>query len=99
VNWITSRLIFTDEHGREVIEEQSEVFIDFMQRVTYSDLGDTIPYETFPPSPEDGPVTKKSWIVGTSIVTIETAGVSGLTQITKRMASGTTYAEYRQRTA
>lgn len=99
VNWITNRLIFTDELGQEVVEEQTEVFIDLMQRVTYSDLGDTIPYETFPPSPEDGPVTSKSWVVGMSIVTIETAGVSGLTQITKRMASGTTYAEYRQRTA
>lgn len=99
VNWITSRLIFTDEHGREVVEEQSEVFIDFMQRVTYSDLGDTIPFDKFPPSSEHGPVVKKSWIVGMSIVTVETAAVSGLTQITKRMASGTTYAEYRQRTA
>jgi hypothetical protein len=99
VNWITSRLIFTDELGQEVVEEQTEVFIDLMQRVTYSDLGDTIPYETFPPSPEDGPVSTKSWILGMSIVTVETAGVSGLTQITKRMASGTTYAEYRQRTA
>jgi hypothetical protein len=99
VNWITNRLIFTDELGQEVVEEQTEVFIDLMQRVTYSDLGDTIPYETFPPTPEDGPVSSKSWVVGMSIVTVETAGVSGLTQITKRMASGTTYAEYRQRTA
>jgi hypothetical protein len=99
VNWITSRLVFTDEYGREVVEEQSEVFIDFMQRVAYSDLGETIPFETFPPSPDHGPVAKKSWIIGMSIVTIETAGASGLTQVTKRMASGTTYAEYRQRTA
>lgn len=98
-NWITSRLIFMDETGKEVVEEQSQVFIDLMQRVTYSDLGDTVPFETFPPSPTDGPVTKKSWIVGMSIVTIETAGVSGLTQITKRQASGTTYAVYQQRTA
>lgn len=99
VNWITNRLVFTDELGQEVVEEQTEVFIDLMQRVTYSDLGDTIPYETFPPSPEDGPVSSKSWVVGMSIITVETAVVSGLTQITKRMASGTTYAEYRQRTA
>ncbi|KAL1863746.1 Tuberous sclerosis 2-like protein [Paecilomyces lecythidis] len=98
-NWITSRLIFMDETGKEVVEEQSQVFIDLMQRVTYSDLGDTVPFETFPPSPADGPVTKKSWIVGMSIVTVETAGVSGLTQITKRQASGTTYAVYQQRTA
>ncbi|QKX57073.1 uncharacterized protein TRUGW13939_04181 [Talaromyces rugulosus] len=99
VNWITNRLIFTDENERGVVEEQSEVFIDLMQRSTYSDLGDTIPFETFPPSAEDGPVTSKSWIVGMSILTIETAGTSGLSQIIKRMASGTTYAEYRQRTA
>ncbi|OAX77948.1 hypothetical protein ACJ72_07748 [Emergomyces africanus] len=99
VNWISKRLIFTDEHGNDVVDEQSQVFIDFMQRVTFSDLGDTIPFEKFPPSDSDGPVIKRSWIVGMSIVTIETAGASGLTQITKRQASGTTYATYQQRTA
>ncbi|CAG8000065.1 unnamed protein product [Penicillium nalgiovense] len=99
VNWITSRLIYHDEHGKEVVEEQSQVFIDLMQRVAYSDLGETIPFETFPPSPEDGPVAKKSWIVGMSIVTVESAGLSGLSQITKRQASGTTYSVYQQRTA
>lgn len=98
VNWITSRLIF-DENGKDMVEEQSQVFIDFMQRVAFSDLGDTVPFDTFPPTPGDGPVSKKSWLVGMSIVTVETAGVSGLTQITKRQASGTTYAMYQQRTA
>lgn len=99
VNWITSRLIFHDEHGKEVVEEQSQVFIDLMQRVAFSDLGETIPFETFPPTPEDGPVSKKSWVVGMSIVTVETAGISGLTQLAKRQASGTTYSVYQQRTA
>lgn len=99
VNWITSRLIFHDDQGKEVVEEQSQVFIDLMQRVAFSDLGETIPFETFPPTPEDGPVTKKSWVVGLSIITVETAGVSGLTQIAKRQASGTTYSVYQQRTA
>ncbi|KAL3472303.1 hypothetical protein BJX99DRAFT_235692 [Aspergillus californicus] len=99
VNWITSRLIFTDEHGKETVEEQSQVFLDLMQRAAFSDLGETVPFDTFPPSPEDGLAVKKSWIVGMSIVTVETAGVSGLTQITKRQASGTTYAVYQQRTA
>lgn len=99
VSWIMKRLIFTDELGKDVIEEQSQVFVDFMQRVAYSDLGDTIPFDTFPPSETDGPVTKKSWVVGTSIMTIETAGNSGLSQITKRQASGTTYSVYQQRTA
>ncbi|KAL3458672.1 hypothetical protein BJX64DRAFT_218973 [Aspergillus heterothallicus] len=99
VNWITSRLIFKDDHGKETVEEQSQVFLDLMQRVAFSDLGETIPFATFPPSPEDGPVAKKSWIAGMSIFTVETASVSGLTQITKRQASGTTYAVYQQRTA
>ncbi|KAF9891292.1 Tuberous sclerosis 2-like protein [Aspergillus nanangensis] len=99
VNWITSRLIFKDEHGKEMVEEQSQVFLDLMQRVAFSDLGETIPYSTFPPSPADGPVSKKSWALGMSIITVETAGVSGLTQITKRQASGTTYSMYQQRTA
>ena len=99
VNWITSRLIFRDDNEKEVVEEQSQVFIDLMQRVAFSDLGETIPFETFPPTPEDGPVSKKSWAVGMSLVTVETAGVSGLTQITKRQASGTTYSVYQQRTA
>ncbi|KAL3495582.1 hypothetical protein BJX62DRAFT_174583 [Aspergillus germanicus] len=99
VNWITSRLIFKDDHGKETVEEQSQVFLDLMQRVAFSDLGETIPFATFPPSPEEGSVVKKSWIAGMSIFTVETASVSGLSQITKRQASGTTYAVYQQRTA
>ncbi|KAL2828226.1 hypothetical protein BDW59DRAFT_143379 [Aspergillus cavernicola] len=99
VNWISSRLIFKDEHGKETVEEQSQVFLDLMQRTAFSDLGETVPFDTFPPSPEDGLSVKKSWIVGMSIFTVETAGVSGLTQVTKRQASGTTYAVYQQRTA
>lgn len=99
VNWIMSRLVFKDEHGKEMLEEQSQVFVDLMQRTVFTDLGDTIPFETFPPSPSDGVVVKKSWIVGMSIVTVETAKISGLSQITKRQAAGTTYAMYQQRTA
>ncbi|KAJ5326385.1 uncharacterized protein N7506_009487 [Penicillium brevicompactum] len=99
VNWITSRFIYRDEHGKEVVEEQSQVLIDLMQRVAYSDLGETVPFDNFPPSSDDGPVSKKSWVLGMSIVTVESAGCSGLSQITKRQASGTTYSVYQQRTA
>lgn len=99
VSWITKRLIVMGDQGKDSIEEQSQVFIDFMQRVAFSDLGDTIPFDKFPPSDADGPVSKKSWVVGMSIITVETAGESGLSQITKRQASGTTYAIYQQRTA
>ncbi|KMU76941.1 hypothetical protein CISG_05983 [Coccidioides immitis RMSCC 3703] len=38
ISWIIKRLVFTDEAGKEVIEEQSQVFMDFMQRVVFSDL-------------------------------------------------------------
>ncbi|KAK2739186.1 Tuberous sclerosis 2-like protein [Myotisia sp. PD_48] len=99
VGWITKRLVFSDEHGKEIIEEQSQVFIDMMQRVAFSDLGDTVAFETFPPSPSDGVVARRSWIVGMSIITVETACATGLNQITKRQASGTTYSIYQQRTA
>ena len=99
VNWIVSRLVFKDENDKETVEEQSQVFIDLMQRVTFSDLGDTIPFETFPPASSDGAVVKKSWVLGMSIITIETAKITGLSQITKRQASGTTYSMYQQRTA
>lgn len=97
VPWIIKRLIFEDGNGEDGVEEQSRVLIDMMERVTYSDLGDTIPLESFPP--EDGPVIRKSWIVGMSILTVETAISSGLSQIIKRQASGTTYSIYQQRTA
>lgn len=98
VNWITRRLVFTDENGKEVVEEQSQVLIDMMQRTAYSDLGETVSHSDFA-KPEDGHVISKSWIVGMSVVTIETAAATGLTQITKRMASGTTHATYQQHTA
>ncbi|KAI5294827.1 Tuberous sclerosis 2-like protein [Ascosphaera atra] len=32
VSWITRSLIFTDAHGKDVVEEQSQVLIDMMQR-------------------------------------------------------------------
>jgi hypothetical protein len=79
------------------MEEQSQVTLDMMHRTAYLDLGETIPSVSFTAS--DGKTLKKSWIVGMSIVTIETAVTSGLTLVTKRQASGTTYASHQQRTA
>jgi Rap/ran-GAP/Domain of unknown function (DUF3384)/Tuberin len=98
VPWIIKSLIFVDNGGTEQMEEQSEVFIDMMQRTAFSDLGETLPHPDFAKE-SDGSVSTVSWLLGLSIVTIETAGTTGLSQITKRQASGTTHSVYQQFTA
>jgi hypothetical protein len=98
VSWIIPRLIWRNSSGEDMIDEQSEVLIDMMQRTAFSDLGETRPDPNFA-KPEDGAVSSASYLVGYSIVTAETAGHNGLTQITKRQASGTTYAIYKQLTS
>ncbi|KAI9697973.1 MAG: Tuberous sclerosis 2-like protein [Candelina mexicana] len=95
VSWITKNLISTDAAGKEWIEEQSQVTIDMMQRVAYADRDETEPETDFA-SAADGTPMKKSWLVGLSILTIETAGASGKSQITKRQPSGTTHALVQQ---
>lgn len=97
VSWIVPRLIWKNSQGDEMIDEQSEVFIDMMQRTAFSDLGETRPNLAFA-KPSDGAISCASWIVGYSIVTVQNAGHTGLTQITKRQASGTTHAIYQQLT-
>lgn len=98
VNWIVPRLVWKNGQGVETIDEQGLVLVDMMQRTTFSDLGETLPDPDFA-STEDGPVSSASWIAGLSIVTVQSAGNSGKTHITKRQASGTTYAMYQQLTA
>ncbi len=82
-SWITKNLVLVDASGREVIEEQSQVTIDMMQRVTYSDHDETLPDPRFAGTPDE-PMSKKSWLVGMSILTVETAMHSGTSQLTKR---------------
>ena len=98
VSWIVDRLVWRTSTGEENIDEQSRVFIDMMQRTTYSDLGETLPHPDFA-AENDGTINTASWIVGSSIVTVETAGATGRSQITKRQASGTTHSIYQQLTA
>ena len=98
VQWIIPRLIWKNNRGEETIDEQSEVLIDMMQRTAFSDLGETSSDPGFA-GVEDGRVRSTSWIVGLSVVTLETAELTGKTQITKRQASGTTFSMYQQLTA
>lgn len=97
VGWIAKNLAWKDNSGLEIMEEQSQVTLDMMHRTAYSDLGETMPDSNF--SRDDGKTTQKTWLIGLSIVTIETFKDNGLSQITKRQASGTTHAIYQQNTA
>ena len=97
VGWITKSLAAKDDLGNEIMEEQSQVTLDMMHRTAYSDLGETVSNPMF--TSTDGDVMKKSWLVGMSIVTVETAMSTGMSQLTKRQASGTTHAMYQQLTA
>jgi len=97
VGSITSNLTSKDSHGQDVLEEQSQVSLDMMHRTAYLDLGETEPCADF--SPSDGKILKKTWLLGLSIVTVETAAATGLTHLIKRQASGTTHATYQLQTA
>lgn len=97
VGWISKNLAWRDGEGLEIMEEQSQVTLDMMHRTTYLDLGETRPDPNF--GRDDDTTTRKSWLVGLSVVTIETFKDTGLSQITKRQASGTTHAIYQEHTA
>lgn len=97
VGWIAKNLAWKGSTGLEFMEEQSQVTLDMMHRTAYLDLGETTPDPNF--NRNDGTTTKKTWLVGLSIVTIETFKDSGASQITKRQASGTTHSSYRQQAA
>lgn len=97
VGWISSKLAWEDVDGIERMEEQSQVTLDMMLRTAYSDTEESKLMSKF--TEADGLVCKKTWLVGLSILSIETAAKTGLTQITKRQVSGTTYATYFQQTA
>ena len=96
MKWIRSKLAWKDSKGKDMMEEQSQVTLDMMLRTAYSDLGESQPTRPF--TQADGEIQKKTWLVGMSIITVETALRTGITHITKRQISGTTYATYVQNT-
>jgi hypothetical protein len=88
VSWIAKNLVSSDASGKEKIDEQAQVTLDFMQRVAYADVDESdadpsFNEETF------GPIQKKRWIIGNSLVTVQQATRGDWAQITKRQPSGT----------
>lgn len=88
IAWITRNLADTGSSGQIELEEQGEVTIDLMHRIAYSDREETQARNIFTDE-RDGPRATRSWVVGRTILTIETAGLSGLSQITRRRPTGT----------
>ncbi|KAF2263656.1 tuberin [Lojkania enalia] len=94
IPWISRSLLYTDQTGRQIMEEQGQVIVDLMNMVAYSDRDGTTRDPDFA-KPTDGEVWKKTWLVGHSIVTIETAARTGVSLITSRRPCGTKYISYR----
>jgi hypothetical protein len=92
--WIAKNLTYLDSFGNEVIEDQGLVTMDMMDRIAYSDRDETAEDPHFAKE-FDGEVVKRTWIVGMSLLTIETAGRTGLSQLTRRRPSGTRYTIYK----
>ncbi|KAI5862878.1 hypothetical protein GGS23DRAFT_569876 [Durotheca rogersii] len=87
VGWI-ARNLFTDVDGSQASDEQAQITMDFMQRVTYADVDESSADPLFT-ADRFGEILKRRWIIGNSIVTIEQATSTGWAQITKRQPSGT----------
>jgi len=90
VSWIMKNLVWTDDMGKQVVDEQAHVTINFMRRTAYADVDESASDPNFT---EDrfGEILKRRWIVGDSIVTVEQAIRGGWAQVTKRQPSGTSH--------
>ncbi|KAK4250641.1 hypothetical protein C7999DRAFT_11489 [Corynascus novoguineensis] len=87
IGWITKNL-FTDVDGSASTEEHAQITLDFMQRVAFSDAGDSAQDPLFKEQ-YFGEIQKKRWIIGNSILTIRQATESCWAEITRRYPSGT----------
>jgi len=83
MHWIAKNLVYQDLSGKDVIEDQGMVTLDMMDRIAYSDRDETI-YDPDFAKEIDGEIQKGTWICGMGLLTIETAGRTGLSQLTRR---------------
>jgi hypothetical protein len=83
IPWITRNLYHTDSSGRQFMDEQGQVIVDIMNMVAYTDRDQTQRDESFA-KPGDGEIWKKTWVVGNSLISIETAARTGVSLVTTR---------------
>ncbi|KAF2826546.1 hypothetical protein CC86DRAFT_446228 [Ophiobolus disseminans] len=90
IPWITRNLYYADNSGKQIMEEQGQVILDIMNMVAYTDRDQTLRDENFA-TPSDGEIWKKSWVVGNSLISIETAARTGVSLVTTRRPCGTRF--------
>lgn len=88
--WIIENLVARNPMGQDIIDDQSEVTIDMLHRITFSDVDELLSEENWA-AQADGKILTRSWIQGHSVITVETATTSGLTKLTRREPSGTSH--------
>jgi hypothetical protein len=93
IPWIIKNLSHTEPTGKVVMDEQGEVIIDIMNMVAYTDRDQTVRDEGFA-KPGDGEIWKKTWIVGNSLITLETAARTGVSLVTTRRPVSISYCSF-----
>ncbi|KAH7318620.1 hypothetical protein B0I35DRAFT_432533 [Stachybotrys elegans] len=88
VGYIVKRLFADADGSGQAADEQAITSIDFLQRVTYADVDESVQDPHFTEE-RYGKIAKKRWLIGNSIITIKQAMETGWAQITKRQPSGT----------
>ncbi|RDA86590.1 hypothetical protein CP532_5999 [Ophiocordyceps camponoti-leonardi (nom. inval.)] len=88
VGWIVRKLFADGDGYGQAADDQALTSIDFMQRVAFADVGESVEDRYFT---EDrfGAIAKKQWLLGNSIITVKQATTTGWAQIIKRQPSGT----------
>ncbi|KAF8538226.1 hypothetical protein BDD12DRAFT_885823 [Trichophaea hybrida] len=84
VSWIVRGLVLHDHSNQ--LDEQSEACIDMLQRFTFSRRDLKPPHKLSTPG-----TVSKNWVNGMSILSIEMAPDSGMSRVTIRRPSGTSY--------
>lgn len=96
IKYITRQLLLANE-GRDEIDESTEVCFDWLARYTYASadprpansmLSDIIMRAPNAESSVEPAISEKSWVLGSSVVTIRTLARRGWVEIVTRRASG-----------
>ncbi|GJJ78702.1 tuberous sclerosis 2 [Entomortierella parvispora] len=93
VPYITRNLLMASEQGRRV-DEQTETCLDMLARYSFANCGpkpkpSLMQQLLIGPSGKNAKLVTKTWLQGTSFITVRTAQSVGWAEITVRRASGT----------
>ncbi|KAI0687610.1 hypothetical protein BC835DRAFT_1419805 [Cytidiella melzeri] len=96
IKYITRQLLLANE-GRDDVDESTEVCFDWLARYTYASadprpansmLSDIITKSPATDSSAEPALSEKSWILGSSVVTIRVLARRGWVEVVSRRASG-----------